>query len=323
MVTVLIQMGLLIGCGVLWRWLRPGGVSADALRLALTSSVYYLFLPAMVLSVLGRTDMGRESIGIALFGVGIILFGMIVALLLCRWHGISPARFGAAVLATAFANVTFLGLPLLEHTFGNWARAIVLQIDFFAFSPVLYTLGASLARRYGHDENRNAGRKKSGWFNPPLLAAFFAVLLDVLGLSIPDWLQPSLDVLAQAVIPLMLVSLGLGLRWEFHGSGYLSTTLAVLGAKLLIIPLFGVWLGWQLGFSGDRLTALVLESAMPCMAMGLVFCDRYRLDTSFYALVTTLSTALAAFTLPLWHYWGNAGFAVLNLSELAVSLGVR
>lgn len=42
---------------------------------------------------------------------------------------------------------------------------------------------------------------------------------------------------------------------------------------------------------------------MPCMAMGVVFCDRYRLDTAFYAMATTLSTVLAMLTLPLWRHW--------------------
>lgn len=303
MVTVLIQMGLLVGCGAAWRLLRPGGIEADQLRLALTSSVYYLFLPAMVLSVLSRAELGLESLRIATFGMGTILFGIGLAPWLCRIRKIPHERLGAALLAIAFGNVTFLGLPLLEQTFGSGAKAIVLQIDFFAFSPLLYTLGAMAARRYGHDTTDSARNKRTNWINPPLLSAFLAVLLNVLGIRMPDWLFPSLDLLAAAVVPIMLVSLGLGLRWSFDGTSYLTTALAVLLGKLLIIPAFGLWLGLQLGFSGDHLAALVLESAMPCMAMGIVFCDRYRLDTAFYAMVTTLSTALALITLPLWHHY--------------------
>lgn len=299
LVLVLLQMGLLIGCGALWRRVRPGGLDADSLRQALTALVYYLLLPAMVLSVLGRTPLGMESLRIALFGIGSVLFGLILTPLLCHSGRLSPARRGAALLAVAFGNVTFLGLPLLAQTFGDWTQAIVLQLDFFAFSPLLYTLGTLAARRYGH-EATGSGRTER--INPPLLSALMAVLLNSLGLSLPDWLQHSLELLAQAVVPLMLLSLGLGLRWQFDGDHYWRTAVAVLAGRLLIVPMGSVGLGLALGFSGDTLTALILESAMPCMAMGIVFCDRYRLDTAFYAMVTTLSTALALLTLPLWHY---------------------
>jgi predicted permease len=40
---------------------------------------------------------------------------------------------------------------------------------------------------------------------------------------------------------------------------------------------------------------------MPSMMMGIVFCDRYKLDTAFYAAVVTLSTAFAMLTLPFWY----------------------
>jgi len=301
--SVLIQMGLLIGCGIGWRWLKPGAIEADSLRQAMTSLVYYLLLPAMVLSVLTRAALGMESLRIALFGTGIILFGMVLTPLLCRARSMASGRRGAALLAMAFGNVTFLGLPLLEQTLGSWTQAIVLQIDFFASSPLLYTLGTLASRRYGRDTMRPASSRWGDRINPPLLSALIAVVLNLLGLNLPDWLAHSLDLLAQAVVPLMLMALGLGLRWHFEGDHYWSTLLLVLLGRLLLVPLFAVWWGLTLDFSGDTLTALVLESAMPCMAMGVVFCDRYRLDTAFYAMATTLSTVLAMLTLPLWRHW--------------------
>lgn len=310
MITVLIQMGFLIACGAAFRGLRPGGIDPDALRQALTSAVYYLFLPAMVLSVLGRAELGMESLRIATFGIGTILIGMILAPVLCRSWRISRRRMGAALLAAAFGNITFLGLPLLEQTFGVWTQAVVLQFDYFASSPLLYTLGTVAARRYGHDPHRSVSRW-SDWANPPLLSAVIAVVITFSGISLPDWLQRGLELLASAVVPLMLVSLGLGLRGHFDGQHYWITAVAVVLCKLIIVPFCAVALGLELGFSGDMLSVLVLESAMPCMAMGVMFCDRYRLDTAFYSMVTLLTTLLSLLTLPLWHQW-HAGLAFVR-----------
>jgi hypothetical protein len=65
-----------------------------------------------------------------------------------------------------------------------------------------------------------------------------------------------------------------------------------------------VWgLASALGLSGDLLTAVVLEGAMPCMLLGIVICERYGLDTSLYAEAVTVSTGLSVLTLPMWYHW--------------------
>jgi len=35
--------------------------------------------------------------------------------------------------------------------------------------------------------------------------------------------------------------------------------------------------------------------------LGIVFCDRYKLDSALYAMMVTVTTALSLITLPLWH----------------------
>jgi predicted permease len=42
---------------------------------------------------------------------------------------------------------------------------------------------------------------------------------------------------------------------------------------------------------------------MPSMVLGIVFCDRYGLDTALYAAAVTVTTALSLITLPFWYGW--------------------
>ena len=63
--TVILHMTALIACGVFWRLIRPGGLDADATRNVLTSLVYYLLLPALVIQVLWKAPLGLSSLGIA------------------------------------------------------------------------------------------------------------------------------------------------------------------------------------------------------------------------------------------------------------------
>jgi predicted permease len=301
MVQVLLQMGALILCGAVWRIIRPGGLDADLTRTVLTTVVFYLFLPALVLEVLWTADLGLEALRISLFGTAIILFGATATWLVARVLSIEPRRLGAAMLGIAFANVTYLGLPVLEHVFGPWARSIVVQIDLFASMPLVLTFGVLIARKYGTTPDGDR-IWRALVVNPPLWAAVVGLGLNLAGVAEPGWAGKSLAPLAATVVPLMLFALGLGLRWDAWRWRNLPLAALVLAFKLLAIPWFGLELGLALGFRGDTLTALVLEAAMPSMLLGVVYCDRYRLDTAFYALAVTLTTLFAMLSLPFWQH---------------------
>ena len=49
--STLLQMSVLMACGIGWKILKPANLGAEQTRLILTSVVYYLFLPAMVLDL--------------------------------------------------------------------------------------------------------------------------------------------------------------------------------------------------------------------------------------------------------------------------------
>jgi len=302
MLTVLAPMGLLILCGIGWRIIRPGGLDADLTRHVLATVVFNLLLPALILSVLWRTPLGLESLKISAFGVIVILAGVLLTGLVAQWWPIERRRLGAAMLGIAFPNVTYLGLPVLEQAFGAWTHSLVIQIDLFASMPLVLTLGVFIARYYGEEPSHGSDSILNSLLkNPPLWTALAAVALNLGGIPMPVWLAGILDKLSAAVIPLMLIVLGLGLRWNSWRLHNLPLSAIAVGLRLVAIPWLAVSLGRLLGFSGDNLAGLVMEAGMPSMLLGVVYCDRYRLDTPFYAMIVALTTLAGLFSLPYWH----------------------
>ncbi len=300
MFDVLIQMAALIACGVLWRAVTPGGVSVDTLRLALTTLVYYLLLPALVLLVLWQAPLGLESLKISIAAVVGILISLLFAWL-CYRRFDNSAFIGAAILAAGFPNATYLGLPVLEATFGEWARGTAIQFDLFASTPLLLTAGILIARHYrdgemGGDESPLITLLKV----PPIWAAMAAVVLNVAGVQMVPTVAEFLDTLGHGVVTLMLLSLGMSLRWDTLRLRRIPAMIPMLVIQLMLMPLVVWGMGSLMGFSGEHLTALVLEGAMPCMVLGVVICDRYGLDTAMFAAMVTLSTLLSMVTLPFW-----------------------
>ncbi len=299
--STLIQMTLLIAFGVGWRRLRPAGLCAEQTRLVLTTVVYYLLLPAMVLEVLWTADIGLHSLQYTLLGIGAITFAMFCIWLVGVLFKFEHRRLGAMILAAAFPNVTYLGLPVLEQTFGHWARSVAIQADLFATTPLLFTIGIMVVRHYGED---SAGQAKPAWSYlnaPPFWAAALAVALNLNGVVAPDWLAGVLQKLSAAVVPLMLFALGLALSWKAVTLRNLPYVTPVILIKMALMPLFAMFLVQHLDFEGAYKAAVVLEMAMPSMVLGIVLCDRYHLDSSLYAMTVTLTTLLSLFTLPFWH----------------------
>ena len=299
---VLLQMAALIACGILWRFIRPPGMDADTARRVITGLVYTLLLPALVLVVLWKTSLGLDTIKIAAVAACGVLAALLAIKLLFRNSTVPRPIVGALFLAAAYPNVTYLGLPVLEKTFGPWARSVAIQYDLFACTPLLLTVGILIARLYG-DSNENGSPFVALLKVPPLWAAVAAVILNLSDIPLPVGLEGFLQTLANGVVPLMLIALGMALSWETRQLQRLPLLMPVLTIQLMLMPLLGWGLAAILGLQGELRTAVVLEAAMPSMVLGVVLCDRYGLDTGLYATAVTASTVLSLLTLPLWFQW--------------------
>ena len=287
-------------CGAGWRLFSLQGLSADQTRMALTSVVYYFFLPAMVLDVLWKADIGWQSLKYSALGCSTILLGIIFTWLLTKLLKFKNAQTGAVILAAAFPNVTYLGLPVLEQTFGPWARSVVIQIDLFAAAPLVFTVGIALARYYGANVEEKP-KSLLGFFNaPPFWAALLAVVLNLNYIQAPIWLAGLLQKLSAAVAPLMIFSLGLALSWRAIHLRNLPYILPVVAIKLMLLPWVAMHIADVVQLREQFKAAAVLDLAMPSMVLGVVLCDRYRLDSGLYATAVTLTTGLSLLSLPFW-----------------------
>jgi predicted permease len=295
-------MSALMLCGACWGVLTPNRLSAEQTRLVLTSVVYYFFLPAMVLDVLWQAEIGWQSLQYSLLGCFGILVSLLLSWLLVRLFKFNKVQTGAVLLAAAFPNVTYLGLPVLEQIFGSMARSVVIQIDLFAVAPLVYTLGIMLARHYGEADVDE--KPKSGWafFNaPPFWAAFVAVVLNLNHVMPPPWLTGLLQKCSGAVAPLMIFSLGMALSWRDVRLGNLPYILPVVAIKLFLMPLAAMALIGYTNLPAQNKAAAVMDIGMPSMILGIVLCDRYKLDSSLYATAVTITTGLSLLSLPFWY----------------------
>jgi hypothetical protein len=250
--------------------------------------------------------LGNITLLIALSAAFAVISGLLLSALSCRLCATRPAVTGAVILASTFPNVTYLGLPVLEATFGPWARSVAIQYDLFACTPLLFTLGILVAARHGGTQAGVANMLRELLRIPALWAGATAVLLNVLKIPMPSLLGGFLGLLDRGVVPLMLFSLGLSLQWGPAQWQTLPTVVPVVVLRLLLVPAFAALFTSAIGLSGEWYAAVVMEAAMPSMVLGIVLCDRYDLDVTLYATAVTVTTALSMVTLPMWYGWLSA-----------------
>lgn len=285
----LLALLLLIAAGYAWQTFKPGGVDAAGMRRHANALLIYLLVPAMVFRVMVHAPLDRQLVLVVLSGwvtiavSGLLALGLHAALK--RFSTLPASTRGALVLACIFGNGLGAALPVLHGLYRGEHDLMVLGFELLATIPLAWTVGVFVATRFGAAMAVNPLRQILSL--PPIWAVALALLCNVIGIAIPAPVDRAMELLANSVFALMLVTLGMAL--EFRGTRswawIVTPALVRVGGGLLC----GVVLGATFGFApGDR-AALVWICAAPSFLMGLVFCDRFGLDTSTFALTMSVS----------------------------------
>jgi len=246
------------------------------------------------------------SMAWVIFGGGLVFFGLAQ-----RIFGLSRETFGCLMLTAAMSNVVFIGLPMIEAFFGPELTYVAFLCDSPGTSLVLALPGVLLATQLSPFAVRSGGAGAQIWLALRRVLLFPPFQALVLGLALrpvdlPDWLLKGLGQLGATLVPLSLLSVGLGLRFALP-RGSRRTLLLGLGYKLALAPALMLCVA-ALGFgnTGPVAQVAVFEAAMPPMVLGGILATEHGLDPELAALLVGVGTPLAFLTLPVWH-WILAG----------------
>ena len=281
---------LLVGLGGLLR----NRLSANAWQ-GLDRLNFEILFPALLfVAASGRPIAPAQVIAIAPLVWAILLSGLLAGALARRF---GPQRFldFAGCWQTAWRFNTALGFVAV-HTLSR-ADVGLLAVTVGMAVPVANLFAVSALSR-GNALGLRATAAKVA-LNPFLLASVAGVVVGLSGWSLPAPVLAPLQMLAQAAIPVALISIGATMNWG--ALARLDRFSAMLtGTKLVLLPALVCAAALITGASGPLVAVLVLFAALPTASAAHVLAAGFGANRELVATLIAQSTLLSAATLPVW-----------------------
>ena len=281
-------------------------VLPDSAAEVLNRIVLYVCLPAAVLIYVPRLRMDASLLGIAvtpwLLGAATIA----LVALASRWLGFRRDEHAVLLLCVALCNSSFVGYPMVQALLGEQALPYAVVYDQFGTFVLLSTFGLYVLARYGGDAPPTLRTVLLRMLRfPPLWALLLG--LTVMPAEPPAWIAGGLQRLADALLPLVMLAVGLTIRLRLPRDEVKPLAVG-LALRLLVLPALAWPLSLAFGLRGEVLQANVLESAMPSMITAAALAISHQLAPRLAAALVGYGILLSLLTLPAWAWllqrWG-------------------
>lgn len=289
LVNVMGPVVLVVGLG----WLA--GTRLDFDIGTLSRIAFWVIGPLFVLDVFADAELERETVlRLTLAGLAAMAIGAVIAYLAGRQLGLSPSLRSAAVMTSSYGNVGNAGLAICAFAFGDDAipAAAVLMV---AINGVGILLGVSLASAQAQGL---AAAFRRALATPMTLAAIAAVVFNAFEVTFPLAIERTIGLVGGALIPLMLLTLGMQLSQDFSFRAGVDLGLVTV-IKLAVVPLAAAAIGIALGLEGQTLGVLVIQSAMPPAVFTAVVAMEFDLEPKRVTGIVLGTTLIALFTIPI------------------------
>lgn len=211
---------------------------------------------------------------------------------------------GAFVQASFRSSAAVMGLAFIENIYGSSAMGPLMIIGavplYNIFSVIVLTFeGEKAGEEKGRQKIREAGLNIIK--NPIIIAILAGLIVAWIGLEFPVIVNKTVGSVSQMATPLALITIGAG----FEGRKALAKirpTIAASLIKLVIQPLIFVPVAVWLGFSGEKMIAILIMLAAPTTPSCYIMAKNMDHDGVLTASVVVMTTLLAAFTLTGWIF---------------------
>lgn len=247
----------------------------------------------------------------AVFDIKYVLFCAIVSTI-CFWVVWGTAKLlvrdktirGAFVQSSFRGSAAVMGLAFIQNIYGSSAMGPLMIVSavplYNIFSVIVLTFEANDST--GIDKKakiRQAGMNICK--NPIILSILAGLVVGLLGIQFPTLVNKTVSNVAQMATPLALITIGAGFEGR-KALAKIAPTMAASMIKLVLQPLVFLPVAAWMGFSGEKMIAILIMLASPTTPSCYIMAKSMNNDGVLTASVIVTTTLLAAFTLTGWIF---------------------
>lgn len=276
----------------------------DKSRMLLSKLVTSVALPAYMISNLLSTYDRNKLVSLAgglLIPFVTIAVGYVVANLLIPILKIPKGRRGIFSTMFAFSNTIFVGLPVNLALFGEESVPFVL-IYYIANTTLFWTIGSYFITKDGGYEGKLFSKESlNRIFSPPLLGFFVAIILILLGVTLPKSIMEFCKYLGALTTPLSMLFIGIVIQSVNLKKFRIDRGMvAIIFGRFIFSPGLVLLMSFFIPLPHLMRNVFIIQAAMPVMTNTSIIAQRYDGDYEYAAVVTTLSTLVSLIAIPIY-----------------------
>lgn len=278
---ILIVMAIIIGYGLNRLRIFPED-AADILN----KFVIFISLPAMILLQIPKLTFSMDVMIPVIVAWIVIIVTAILTLFVSNLLRFSKEVTGALMLVAVLTNSSFLGIPIIHAYMGDEALPFILVYDQLGTFLALATYGIFVTAYYSNKSEINVQIMAVKILTfPPFISLVLALFF--IGTPFPEEILKVLATLANTIVPLALVAVGLQLQLKLPGHEIKPFGIALF-IKLVIAPMIALAIVKLAGWTNLAADVSVMEAGMaPMITAGAM--------ASLSGLAPRLSSAIVGY----------------------------
>lgn len=272
-----------------------GFIKEEAIS-SFTNIVLYITLPSLIFVSMTndvKWDYLIQGMFTPIICIVLILIIMLLALFFGRLISVRAEKIGTFMVLSSMPNSGFLGFPIVFSIFGKEGLIYAILFD-FGVTIAFFTIAIMVLRRgFLLDKSLKI------FTNPVLIVVILGLIVNGLGIKIPNPLVESVKILGNATIPIIMLVIGYrlaGIKFKMNTINLELITISFV--KLIFYPCIAYILLLYLNINPLVKAIIIIESAMPSMASTSVLVQKYGGDMNLVTTAVFFTTIMSIFSIP-------------------------
>lgn len=256
--------------------------------------------PALILSsVVNQSEKGDPNLVLSVVGLSIILYAILpfIGIFLAKILKVPKEDKSLYQFMTIFANIGFMGFPVIESIFGSEAVFFAAIINLI-FNIFCYSYGVFLI-----SENNKLSFDIKTLINPGIIVSIISIVIYIINIEVSSIIKETTSLVGGITTPLAMMLIGSSLAQIPIKEVFLERRLyPYTFIKQIIIPIIFFLVLRNFVTNELILGIMIIISGMPVGTITIMFCNEYEGNIKLASKTIFITTLCSIVTVPVLVY---------------------